>query len=618
MFKLVCICMLACMIPLCAPGKSIGEALEKMSPAHPRLFTGNGGLERLKANAATPDGRALAGRVLHDAEVLLDVSPMTRRMSGKRLLMTCRRILFRVNTLGVAWLLTGEKRFAERGIREMEAAAKFKDWNPSHFLDVGELTLALAIGYDWFYSRMSEEQRKMIREAIVEKGLKPSLADGQWWISASNNWAQVCHAGMTAGALAVREEEPELAEQVITRAVANLPKCMKASYDPFGAYPEGPMYWTYGTEFNAALLALLESAAGDDFGLAGQPGFDRTLEYIVAMTAPSGLPFSYADTNMAPIDYGFGQAWLIDRFDRKDCFTRNSRASFDRLAALRRADPFRNDDRLLPLALFYLAGGYPEQGAADQPLSYFSGPVSIPVSVHRSGADSRAVYLGMKAGFPAGPHGHMDGGSFVIEADGVRWAEDLGMEDYGRMEKRPVKLWDTRQGADRWRKIFRLGYKSHNILLIDGEEQRVHGKSRITEFRGAGEGQTTVIDLTPLYAGQLKRGTRTGQLLPDRRIVIADELAGVAPGAVVRWQMCTGAGVDGISGQALALKRGKESMTLSAEAPSPVVWRVTEAKELMEPHDSPNPDTRMVWFETAAPADGRVAIRVVFTPGSGR
>ena len=43
-----------------------------------------------------------------------------------------------------------------------------------------------------------------------------------------------------------------------------------------------------------------------------------------------------------------------------------------------------------------------------------------------------------------------------------------------------------------------------------------------------------------------------------------------------------------------------------------------EAKELMEPHDSPNPDTRMVWFETAAPADGRVAIRVVFTPGSGR
>ena len=68
MFKLVCICMLACMIPLCAPGKSIGEALEKMSPAHPRLFTGNGGLERLKANAATPDGRALAGRALHDAE----------------------------------------------------------------------------------------------------------------------------------------------------------------------------------------------------------------------------------------------------------------------------------------------------------------------------------------------------------------------------------------------------------------------------------------------------------------------------------------------------------------------------------------------------------------------
>lgn len=618
MFKIVMVFSLALLLLPAASGKGIREALKTANQSHPRLFVGNGGLARLKRNAATPDGRALAERILHDAERLLETPPMTRKMSGRRLLMTSRRILFRIHTLGVAWLLNGDPRFAGRAIREMEAAAAFHDWNPSHFLDVGELTLAMAVGYDWFYDRLSEAQRRTIREAIVEKGLKPSLAKGQWWVSAVSNWAQVCHAGMVAGALAVLEQEPELAEQMLTRALANLPRCMKATYEPNGAYPEGPMYWTYGTEFNAVLLALLESVLGDDFGLAGQPGFSRTIEYIVAMTAPSGRPFSYADCSLTPIGFGFAQAWLIERFKRKDCFTPNSRISFDRITAMRRRDPFRDDDRLLPPALFFLDGGYPKAGAADQPLSYWSGPVAIPVSMHRSGSDDRAVYLGMKAGSPGGPHGHMDGGSFVIEADGVRWAEDLGMENYTRLEKLRIKLWNFRPDSDRWRKIFRIGVRSHNILLIDGRDQQVYGKSGFLEFRGAGAGQKSVIDLTPLYAGQLKRGVRTGQLLPDRRIVIADQLTGVTPGAAVRWQMCTRAEVAETDSQHLILKRDGETMKLSVEAPQPIRWRVTEAAELMAPHDSPNPGARMVWFELPAPADGKVALRVVFTPGAGK
>jgi hypothetical protein len=37
----------------------------------------------------------------------------------------------------------------------MLAAAAFSDWNPSHFLDVAEMTAALAIGYDWLYEEVS-------------------------------------------------------------------------------------------------------------------------------------------------------------------------------------------------------------------------------------------------------------------------------------------------------------------------------------------------------------------------------------------------------------------------------------------------------------------------------
>lgn len=68
--------------------------------------------------------------------------------------------------------MTGDDQFKERAEQEMLAAAAFPDWNPSHFLDVGEMTAALAIGYDWLYDALPPASRAIIRQAIVEKGLK--------------------------------------------------------------------------------------------------------------------------------------------------------------------------------------------------------------------------------------------------------------------------------------------------------------------------------------------------------------------------------------------------------------------------------------------------------------
>ena len=42
-------------------------------------------------------------------------------------------------------------RGTERLEEEMLAAAGFSDWNPGSFLDVAEMTTALAIGYDWLH-----------------------------------------------------------------------------------------------------------------------------------------------------------------------------------------------------------------------------------------------------------------------------------------------------------------------------------------------------------------------------------------------------------------------------------------------------------------------------------
>jgi hypothetical protein len=237
----------------------------------------------------------VADRIIREADGFLDADPISRTLRGRRLLHQSRECLERVLVLATAYHLTGHDRYRERCEREMLAAASFEDWNPNHFLDVAEMTLALAIGYDWLFDELKPSSKERIRPAIVEKALKlPFETRHDGWVRASNNWGQVCHGGLTAGALAVMEEEPELAAKTILNALENVTVSMEA-YAPKGSYPEGPSYWGYGTTYNVILIAVLNSALGTDFGLSNAPGFDQTGGYPPLVTGPSGETFNYSD-----------------------------------------------------------------------------------------------------------------------------------------------------------------------------------------------------------------------------------------------------------------------------------------------------------------------------------
>ena len=163
------------------------------------------------------------------------------------------------------YLVSGDEMYARRAEKEMLAASNFTDWNPKHFLDVGEMTTALAIGYDWLYDWLSPESRKIIEDAIIEKGLR--AADyKKWWSRSHNNWNQVCNGGLVMGALAVYERVPELAQKVIHEALKGNPKAQSA-YGPDGVYPEGYGYWEYGTNYEVVLIEALRTALGTSFDL---------------------------------------------------------------------------------------------------------------------------------------------------------------------------------------------------------------------------------------------------------------------------------------------------------------------------------------------------------------
>ena len=69
-------------------------------------------------------------------------------------------------------------------------------------------------------------------------------------------------------------------------------------------------------------------------------------------------------------------------------------------------------------------------------------------------------------------------------ADGIRWAVDLGSQNYYSIEKLGMNLWNSKQDSDRW-KIFRLSSSSHNVVTIDGQ---LHVASEGTAF---GQGCTS-------------------------------------------------------------------------------------------------------------------------------
>ncbi|MBQ4286868.1 MAG: DUF4962 domain-containing protein, partial [Bacteroidales bacterium] len=141
-------------------------------PDHPRILLLKGEEKALKKNIAKdPFWTSFHQTILNTADVILDEPVNERIVTGRRLLPICHDNLKRILYLSYAYRMTGDKKYAKRAEAEMLKAATFSDWNPSHFLDTSEMTMALAIGYDWLYSVLSTQSKAIIAKAIREKGL---------------------------------------------------------------------------------------------------------------------------------------------------------------------------------------------------------------------------------------------------------------------------------------------------------------------------------------------------------------------------------------------------------------------------------------------------------------
>lgn len=521
-------------------GPAADSPLATLHRSHPRLVALPDDLTRVR-NLVDSDQTAnrLYAQLREEGERLLAAPPVEYVKVGPRLLAQSRRCLDRIYTLGLLYRLHPEAKYFERAKKELFAAAAFPDWNPSHFLDTAEMSHALAIGYDWFYDVLSEAERARLREALVEKGLQPAAAvyrSGKGWPLARHNWNQVCNGGISIGALAIADEEPELAASLLTQARDSI-RLPMAEYAPDGGWKEGPGYWHYATRYNVYFLAALETALGRDFGLSRLPGFRQAGLFRVYFTGPTNLTFNYADAAA-----GAGNAaemfWLARKFD-EPLYAWHERQSFGR-----RPDP---------LDLLWYDPRQKSPGESALPLdALFRG---VDVAFFRSAwEDANAIFLAFKGGDNKANHSHLDLGSFVLDAGGVRWAEDLGGDDYNL----PFYF-----GKERWN-YFRLRTESHNTLTVNGGNQDPRAAAPLVKFASRPEFAFAIADLTAAYAASR---VRRGVALVDRRHVLVQDEVDLPEEADVLWSMLTTAKVD-IEGSQARLTRGPARLEARILAPS--------------------------------------------------
>jgi len=468
----------------------------------------------------------------------------------------------------------------------MHALEAWPDWQ--YGLARYEIAAGFAMAYDWLYDRWTLEERARLSAALRRLALEPFAAEFAGFSKPTernagivrNNVNLVCNAGASVAALAVIDEYPELAGEVLADAFALIQVALPG-FGENGAWEEGVGYWKFGVRHLVQYLACLDSAADTDFDLVSArrfPGIAHTSLFPLAMTSPIGRNFNFAD------DAGgsFNSAtllWLGATFDSALAVAHEEKAPYEpvRVAAVSGAGS--ETAREVVQRLLYYRPLPPGAAPPPPPLDLIYRDVGV-ATMRSSWTDPQATFVGIKAGSAAGNrHAHLDAGTVIIDALGERWLTEIGRGPY-----------ITRYfNHDRYL-FFQARTEGHNTLLVAPEKprggnQKVSGKTIISGLPSSADEPTCRIDLTDVYPAA-SRVVRTVRLFAERRrVTLTDEIESLEP-AGVRWHGYTSAPIvlPSADGRSLTLKhRGNKDPRAGKRAVLTIVSLDQSQRFIIEP-----------------------------------
>ncbi len=454
--------------------------------------------------------------------------------------------------LAYAWRLTAKPTFLAKLRTDLRKVSSWGNWNSSSALSFGEISQAVAIAYDWAYYDLSLEERVNAHKAMVRNGIRPSTDNG--YRQCIGNWNQVANSGVMSASLAIYEKDKALAVNNIEAGLEDNKHAMGIVYAGGGGYPEGSNYWEYGTGNEVILLQSLERIFGSTGGLREVSGFMDSGGFAVFTHGTRDTSFSFNDGGNTYDNPLLASWWFAARKD-------DPSLAYGEKHLLDNGKYASSLPRRLPLVPCYIYDyGMDSKGITPPAATMWHCGGQIPVGMIRHGwnYDASDVYLCVKGGHADTwasmntSHGHMDAGSFVFEAEGQRWSDDIMRPSYSAwfaaLQAAGSRSGDTSQKGLRW-DTFRVNNLCHSTISAyanDGSvanklhpsDQWVSGQANIVATEDTPSRQSFTLDLSAPMKGQVKSARRTIALVGGKDLEITDEIEAL-PGldCPLEWRM---------------------------------------------------------------------------------
>lgn len=523
--------------------------------SRPRVIINNDLLENLKYNLKTnPKMKAWYDSIKKKMERNLMAVLPSYSSAEASFLGTAQNARTRIPQLALIYLVDGDEAYAKRAVDEMVAMAEFENWHPKLAHATAEMNFAMSCGYDWLYNYMGEkgltEKRDKIKNAIIDNGLKVVLEDytGDYSYSGGrgsntkfatlgdnpHNWVYVANGGALSAAVSLCDEETELCSKIISYGLKNWGKAMRF-LAPHGAWYEGPMYtgWMMMCTVNA--MSSLENAFGTSYGLMDLPGLTEVPYFIMECTSYTE-PFNFG--NVDPI-YG--------NVNATHAFFMANHSGDAELGQLR---TYLMEEYNLGAGIYDLIFAKPEYFSPLAPTvkdRIFTTPGDYSMLTMRTHAtDDISVNLAAVASRNE-VFEHAHSGSFILDAYGTRFVNDMGKGYYG--------------GKSNWFHEYKARAEGHNIFVFNPDKSSglVENSDFVVErFENNVDNALAILNLSAHYktnADSVRRGFR---LCDNRdRVIVQDEVKSAAPIENAYWFMHTPCEIELSSDGKSAILKGE-------------------------------------------------------------
>jgi len=513
---------------------------------HPHIFLTQQKCEGLRSlgevREATREGHAarLWGEILRgaDADLEADVllpssmfpgrSPMQARHANRDYTI-CSAVQLRLHRDAMAALLTGEMRYAEAALRQMDALFDPERWprwrDLSHGnqgldadLRTGMFAKSVGFVYDWLHPLLDDGRRAWVLEGLERCGIAPflqSVEAGAWWFAGTNNWTTCVTGGLGIAGMALDEDHPDAPRLV----EMSLP-IMRKYFEVLG--PEGEHNESVG--YSGSMEAPVTYWGAYRYHTRGaenvleHPVFARFGRWYTYFTVPPGRVISFGDAHLAAPPHA---------------------SMFAALAAAARDGLFQ---------WFYLehSGASPRRDPVME-LLWFDPTVEpadpqgqVPLGrayrAHSGCISSRsdwnprscACVLYAKGGHGCEGHGNHDAGQVCIDACGERLIVDPGS---------PPLYPNDFFGPSRY-EYYNASVWGHNVPVFGGREMRRTKEDRAellaAEFDEE-RGGWWRLDLTCVYDGVRSVRRTVVHLLPGIVAVLDEAQLEVDEEVSLRW-----------------------------------------------------------------------------------